>query len=86
MVSAQEIFYFLAKYGRINRSDLMMITGYRDPALTGTNVSFSCLPGSIFTGPNSSTCTEEGLWDPDPTQAVCKGEMKILQYYILPFQ
>ena len=70
------LFLFLAKCGRISidRNDLLKITGYRDPALTGTNVSFSCLPGSIFTGPNSSTCTKEGLWDPDPTQVVCKGE------------
>ena len=82
MASAQKVLLhisiFLAKCGSIDRSNLLTITGYRDPALTGTNVSFSCLPGSIFTGPNSTTCTQEGLWDPDPNQVVCKGELKIL--------
>lgn len=65
----------------IDRNDLLTITGYRDPALVGTNLSFSCLPGSIFSGPNSSTCTEEGLWDPDPSGVVCEGENTI---YVKP--
>ena len=76
----------LAKCGHlgIDRNDLLTITGYREPALAGANVSFDCLPGSIFAGPTSSSCTEDGLWDPDPRRVVCQGESTIIN--ALPLQ
>ena len=52
-----------------------MVVGYRDPAREGTNLSFSCLSGTMLAGPNVSTCTEEGQWEPDPREVVCKGEI-----------
>ena len=73
--------FILAKCGsiRIDRNELLTITGYREPALAGTYVSFGCSPGSILSGPNSSSCTEDGLWDPDPRGVVCQGELESTQ-------
>ena len=42
------------------------------PALEGVTVNFTCAPGMILTGPNSTTCTENGLWDPDPRDTQCR--------------
>ena len=43
-----------------------------EPALEGVTVNFTCAPGRILTGPNSTTCTENGLWDPDPRDTQCR--------------
>ena len=32
------------------------------PALEGVTVNFTCAPRLTLTGPNSTTCTESGLW------------------------
>ena len=40
----------------------------------GSSVTFSCSPGLVLTGPNSSTCMGNGEWEPDPRKAICKGE------------
>ena len=46
-----------------------------EPAVVGTNASFSCLPGQKFSGPyNTSTCTENGNWEPDPREVGCIGQ------------
>ena len=37
----------------------------------GTTIWFSCPPGSVITGPNSATCTENGEWEPDPSGVTC---------------
>lgn len=34
------------------------ITGH--PAMQGTEITFSCHPGFILLGPNSSTCQDSG--------------------------
>ena len=46
----------------------------RVPSLEGSNVTFSCPPGLVFVGHNSSTCINRGKWDPDPREVSCKGE------------
>ena len=55
-----------------------MILGYTVPGVVGTNITLSCPPEMILNGPDSSTCTEEGMWEPKPSEAECKGE-----YYII---
>ena len=52
------------------------ITGYEDPALEGEVITFTCLSGSILTGPNSSTCMGNGEWEPDPREVNCTGVLK----------
>ena len=49
----------------------IIIVGYEDPALEGENITFTCPTGAILTGPNSSTCVENGEWEPDPREVEC---------------
>ena len=48
------------------------------PALEGTNITFSCPPGLILTGPNTSTCMRNGNWEPNPQRVKCLGEITLL--------
>ena len=50
-----------------------MVTGYSDPAVEGTNVTFSCHLGLVLTGPATITCTRGGQWKPDPNEMKCTG-------------
>ena len=40
----------------------------------GNNISFSCPLGLVLAGPNSSTCTGNGEWEPDPRDVICRGK------------
>ena len=44
-----------------------------DPAIVGSNVSFTCPNGLVLIGPKQSTCMESGHWQPDPRESECKG-------------
>ena len=57
----------------------MRIEGYHSPALAGTTLTLSCPPGRILTGPNTTTCMENGEWEPDPQleRVKCAGNSKI---------
>ena len=48
--------------------------GYRNPALEDNNIAFSCAPGLILTGPNTSLCMGNGEWEPNPAEVKCLGE------------
>ena len=52
----------------------VMIMGYNGVALEGDSVSFACSSGLVLSGPNSSTCTGNGKWEPDPRELACKGD------------
>ena len=56
--------------------DSVEVIGYlsKAAAVKGSNISFSCPPGLVLTGPNSSTCLGNGEWEPDPRDVKCKGE------------
>ena len=42
--------------------------------LEGTNVSLSCNDSKlVLDGPNTTTCMENGEWEPDPKDVRCKG-------------
>ena len=49
-----------------------------EPALVGTNATFSCLPGQVLSGPFTSTCLENGEWEPDPQEVACIGDLAII--------
>ena len=55
-----------------NDSHVPNIVDYEDLPIEGETVRFDCLPGSMLTGPNSATCSENGEWEPDPSQLMCK--------------
>ena len=50
------------------------VIGYKEPAIRGTNVSFNCPKGFLLSGPDTTMCVGNGEWEPDPREAVCKGE------------
>jgi hypothetical protein len=49
----------------------VIVVGYEDPALIGDTITFSCPTGAIISGPNSSVCTGNGEWEPDPRKVEC---------------
>ena len=42
------------------------------PIEQGTTINLTCPPAMSFTGQNSITCMENGVWEPDPTSILCK--------------
>ena len=46
-------------------------TEYRNPPVTGDNVTFLCLSGELM-GPKRTTCQKNGDWEPDPSGTMCK--------------
>ena len=49
------------------------VSSYRNPAIEGTTVTFSCPDGLTLTGSNASTCTGNGEWKPQLKTIKCKG-------------
>ena len=52
------------------------ISGASGVAVVGTTIAFGCSkPGEVIVGANTSTCTDNGEWAPDPNQVhlECKG-------------
>jgi hypothetical protein len=46
----------------------------------GTTFTLSCPPGLVLIGPNLTTCTKTGEWEPDPNRLVCTGKSKIVKH------
>ena len=42
-----------------------------DKVQEATTITLSCPPGSILTGSNTSTCMDNGEWEPDPRLVEC---------------
>ena len=60
--------------------------GDSDLPVQGTTFTFRCPPGWVLMGPNSTTCTETGEWEPDPSEAMCMGKsgmVKHFKFYII---
>ena len=57
--------------------------GDTDLPVQGTTFTFRCLPGRALIGPNSTTCTETGEWEPDPSEAVCIGKSGMVKHFKL---
>ena len=48
-------------------------TNYNSPTIKGTNITFSCKdPQLLLEGPDSVTCMENGIWEPDPVWSAYK--------------
>ena len=56
--------------------DFVMIHVNGEEIITGSNVTFTCPPGRILTGPDASTCMGNGEWHPNPRNSSCTGENK----------
>ena len=54
-------------------SEDVILTQYKYPALSGTAVNFTCSPGKVIVGSNSSICNISGYWNPDLTRIRCIG-------------
>jgi hypothetical protein len=53
-----------------------LTVGYLDPAIEGQSITVTCAPGQILNGSSSSTCTENGEWEPDPREVECTNGMQ----------
>ena len=49
----------------------VIVEGYEDPALEGTNITFTCLEGKTLIGTNSATCMGNGEWVPALREVEC---------------
>ena len=47
----------------------------REMSTEGSILNFTCPPGLVLTGPNTTTCMENGEWEPDSRQAKCIGKV-----------
>ena len=52
-----------------------VINGSQDnPHIEGQFIIYTCPPGFVLTGLNTSMCTGNGEWDPDPGMVTCIGD------------
>ena len=52
----------------------LTVLDYSEHTIAGTTVSFNCSqPREVLLGSNSTTCMDNGRWEPDPSQIMCKG-------------
>ena len=49
------------------------VLGYDGLPIEGNIIRLSCPLGMILIGPNSTTCTGNGEWEPDPNGLLCRG-------------
>ena len=71
-------FNTIAKCGHPTINNLVKVMGYESddgddglPADIGTTINFTCPPDLLLIGANSTTCTGNGEWAPDPSRVVC---------------
>ena len=48
------------------------VIDYSDPASEGTNIILECSSPNLVH--NTTTCVENGKWEPDPREVKCIGE------------
>ena len=53
--------------------DSVTVSGYTPTAVEGTTITYHCPPGAVLDGINSSTCMENGEWEPAPIEIHCLG-------------
>ena len=56
---------------RAQISDFVIVNEEQDLVMEGSSVTFTCPPGRILTGPNTSTCMGDGQLYPDPRKLDC---------------
>ena len=56
----------------LSGDSMLTVTDYGDLlVINGTTVSFGCSSGLMLVGVKSTTCRENGDWEPDPGRIVC---------------
>ena len=55
----------------VNNDSVPRVVGNDHLPIEGSTITFSCLLGFTLTGPSSATCTDKGVWDPDPSGLMC---------------
>jgi hypothetical protein len=53
------------------------------PILGGSTISYSCSNGRTLTGFNTSTCMDNGHWEPDPVDTSCTGNHNYYLEYLV---
>ena len=46
---------------------------YISPIVEGSNITLACPPGMVLNGPSTSSCLENGEWDPEFRESKCAG-------------
>ena len=54
-------------------NDSVVVVSYNSELARGSNITFSCPPKLVLTGPDSATCIGNGEWEPDLREVECKG-------------
>ena len=53
---------------------VVMVSGSQDsPPIEGQFITYTCPPGFVLIGSNTSICTGNRKWEPDPGQVDCVG-------------
>ena len=60
-----------------------VIVNTESPLIGGSMISYSCSTGQTISGPNTSTCLDNGQWEPDPMDTLCAGITTIILLRIL---
>ena len=56
----------------LNNDSVPSIVNYHDGLpVEGNTITFNCPPGLVLIGPNSSTCADNGEWEPDFSGLMC---------------
>ena len=76
----------IAKCGYPMINSPVEVVGYSDngvPVNVGTTVNFICPPDLSLTGTNSTTCTGNEEWKPDPSVVMCTKGNKLASAWFL---
>lgn len=57
-----------------NENNSIDVVEYTDTTLEGSNITFSCPPGIVLTGPNKTMSMNIEQWEPDLSRVKCEGE------------
>ena len=57
--------------------DIIKVVGYNQPSIVGASAMFACPSTHVLTGPNTTMCMGNGVWEPDPTLVECIGEYTV---------
>ena len=55
----------------------VVITGCDSLPIEGRTITYTCPPGFILAGPNTSVCLGNGEWEPDPGEVECIGDLNV---------